>query len=249
MTGALRRMAAIGALLLGGVVLGAGAAGADLLPDTAAADWSSVAEYRIVPGDLVVVNFGPQELSPVDLRRNARVRPDGRISVYPVGDVIAAGRTPRELEQAIVSLLSVEIRNPRVTVEIAEFGGNQIHVLGRVANPGSFPIGPFTTVVQAIALSGGFSDDAARNSVIVFHRDGARTVKVARIRVDHALKTGQLNQDMVLSRFDIVYVPRSSIGNLNVFARQFFGDLQPIMNTALLGWELFNLDRIFVVSR
>ncbi len=230
------------------LAVASGTASAAFEADSLTTDWSLVDEYRIVPGDMVVVNFGPQELSATDLRRSARVRPDGRISVYPVGEVVAAGRTPRELEQALVSLLAVEVRNPRVTVEIAEFGGNQIHVLGRVENPGSFPIGPFTTVLQAIALSGGFKDDAARNSVIVFHRDGAKTVRVVRVRVDQVLKAGKVSQDMVLSRFDIVYVPRSSIGNLNVFTKQFFAEFQPVVTTALLGWELFHLDRVFLVG-
>jgi polysaccharide export outer membrane protein len=208
-----------------------------------------VPEYRIVPGDKLVLNFGPTPGTAVDVLREARVRPDGRISVFPVGDVVAAGRTVRELEAALVQLLAAELKQPRVTIELAEVAGNQVHVLGQVQNPGSYPAGPFMTLSQAISTAGGFSDDAARNDVLVFHRDGARTVRVARVPFDRAIKRGTLEGDIPLSRFDIVFVPRSSIGNLDVFARQLFTGPYLALNTALVGWQLFNLDRVYVAGR
>jgi polysaccharide export outer membrane protein len=213
--------------------------------DTLAMDWGAIPEYRIVPGDLLSLNFGPQEASPNDLVRDARVRPDGRISVFPIGDVVAAGRTPRELEQVLVNLLAAEFRNPRVTVEVREIAGNQVHVLGRVRLPGSYDAGPFMTTMQAIAKAGGFEDDAARNSVVVFHRNGAHTVQVAKLRLDASIKEGDLTADLPLSRFDIVYVPRSTIGNINVFARQFFTEQQGVLNFMFTGWQLFNLDKVY----
>ncbi|MBI5709181.1 MAG: SLBB domain-containing protein [Candidatus Eisenbacteria bacterium] len=213
--------------------------------DSVGMDWSKVAEYRIVPGDMLKLNFGPSSTaSGMDLVREARVRPDGRISVFPVGDVIAAGRTPGELQGMLLSLLSGEFKQPRVTVEVSEMAGNQVHVLGRVSKPGSFPVGPFTTLLQALSAAGGFTDDAARNSVLVFHRDGSSNVKVARVRVDRILKG---EGDVPLSRFDIVYVPRSTIGNVDVFARQFFGETAQVLTFGMVGWELFNLDRVFLV--
>lgn len=211
-------------------------------------NWARVPEYRIVPGDELTVNFGPNPNAIGDLVREVVVRPDGRISVYPVGDVVAAGRTPRELEAAVVELLSAEFRQPRVTVEVTKLAANQVHVLGRVKRPGSYEASSFLTVVQAITSAGGFEDDAARNSVIVFHREGARDVRVARIPVDRMLKNANLAMDLPLSRYDIVYVPRSTIGNIDVFARQFFGEPGQILSTAMLGWQLFNLDRVFVVA-
>jgi polysaccharide export outer membrane protein len=237
-------------LLLFLPLIGAGPspAGAAVSPDSSSMDWSRVPEYRIVPGDLLYLNFGQPDPNVVRETRNTRVRPDGRISVFPIGDVVAAGRTVRELEAALVSLLSAELRNPRVTVEVQQLAGNQVHVLGRVGRPGSYDIGPFTTLIQALSNAGGFSDDAARNSVVVFRRDGANTVRVHRVRVDQALKSGRLDADLVLSRFDIVYVPRSTIGNINVFSRQFFGEQISALHFALLGWELFRAERI-VISR
>ena len=128
-----------------GVIVALPAAAADhALPDSINGDWSQVAEYRLVPGDVLVLNYGPNEMTSNGfLEREVVVRPDGRISVFPVGDVVAAGRTTRELEAALVDLLSVTYREPRITVEVAKLAGNQIHVLGRVTRPGSFPADPF----------------------------------------------------------------------------------------------------------
>ena len=222
----------------------------DAMADSSAMDWSRVPEYRMVPGDELILNFGPQqEVGPgTELVRKQRIRPDGRISVYPIGDVVAAGRTVRELEAEVVGLLGAELKRPRVTIEITDIAGNEVHVLGRVDAPGSFKAAPYMTASQAIARAGGFKDDAARNSVLVFHRDGARTARVLRLRLGDALKRGRLEADLPLGRFDIVYVPRSAIGNLNVFAKQFFADNLSMLQFAFTGWELFNLDRVFVVG-
>ncbi len=213
-------------------------------PDTEGMDWSRVSEYRIVPGDMLAINVGPRADGTENIRE-LTVRPDGRITIYPVGDVVAAGLTPMELQKSITSLLSADFRSPRVTIELVAAAGNMVHVLGRVEHPGPVPAGPFFTVTQAIAGVGGFKDDAARNSVIVIHRDGAHSVSVARLHLDRVLK-GEEFVDFPLSRFDIVYVPRSSIGNLNLFITQFFGSFGPAVGTGLQGWELLNLDRVFV---
>jgi polysaccharide export outer membrane protein len=207
-------------------------------------DWSRVPEYRLVPGDRLYLDIGPRQDGNRDTRE-VTVRPDGRITVYPVGDVVAAGLTPMELQRSITSLLAVEQRSPRITVELVTAAGNMVHVLGRVDRPGAVPAGPFMTVMQAIAAAGGFKDDAARNSVIVMHRDGAHTLRVARLRMDRLMK-GEEYGDLPLSRFDIVYVPRSSVGNVSLFVQQFFGPLSSTLSSGLIGWELFNLDRVFV---
>lgn len=217
--------------------------------DTTGLDWSQVAEYIIVPGDVLHLNFGINPMGDRDVIREVSVRPDGRITVFPVGDVVAAGLTPRELQAALVRLLSSDLRDPRVTVEVAEFAGNMVHVLGQVNTPGAVKAGPFMTVLQAVAGAGGFRDDAARNSVLVFHRDGARTVRVTRVRLDRAIKAGDLSRDLPVGRFDIVYVPRNTISNIDLFTRQLFGGPQVALSTALTGWQLFNLDRVFVVAR
>ncbi len=215
------------------------------LADTTTMDWSKVPEYRIVPGDKLSINLGPRPDGVNDFLHDALVRPDGRITVYPVGDVVAAGLTPMELQRSIVGLLSADLRAPRATVEVVTMASNLVHVLGRVEKPGSVPVGAFMTVSQAVTAAGGFSTDAARSGVLLIHRDGAHSVSVRRVRVDRVLK-GTSFADPIVGRFDIVYVPRSTIGNIAVFMQQLFQQsLEPAVMTSYVGWELLNVDRVF----
>ena len=240
----LRRCLLLVVLCLGLTV--AARANTTLTPsDSTAMDWSRVPEYRIVPGDKLVLDYGHRADNGLPDIRDAWVRPDGRITVFPAGDVIAAGLTPMELQRNIIAILSQDLKLPRVVVSVAEVAGNVVHVMGRVERPGSYPAGPFVTVMQAITAAGGLKDDAARNSVLLFHRDGARTVEVSRVRLDR-LQHGDDLADQVVGRFDIIFVPRSTIGRIDVFAQQFIAPVGSAFSTALIGWELFNLDRVFV---
>ncbi len=209
-------------------------------------DWGSVPEYRIVPGDELELDFGPRETFDSHMINAVVVRPDGRITVYPVGDVVAAGHTPVEVQTEITRLLTGTYRNPRMTVEVTKSAASRIHVLGRVKKPGSVAAGALPTLMQALSEAGGFEDDAARGSVIVMRRVGLGSVVVTRVRVDRMLRSGG---DIPLNRFDIVYVPRSTIGNLDLFVSQFFNPLSTVGTTGMLGWELFNLDKVFQYYR
>lgn len=212
--------------------------------DSTAMDWSRVPEYRIVPGDKLSIDLGPKPDGVTEFIHEALVRPDGRITIYPVGDVIAAGLTPMELQRSLMGLLAADMRAPRATVEVTYMTGNLVHVLGRVERPNSVPVSAFMTVSQAVAAAGGFSNDAARNSVLLIHREGAHTVAVRRLRMDRVLK-GESFVDPPVGRFDIVYVPRSTVGNVSVFLNQLFNGLGPMTSTAFQGWELLNVDRVF----
>jgi protein involved in polysaccharide export with SLBB domain len=209
-------------------------------------DWGGTPEYRLVPGDELSLDFGPGEDFTGDVVRAVVVRPDGRITVYPVGDVVAAGHTPVELQAEITRLLAGELKLPRVTVEVTKTAANRVHVLGRVKRPGSQPVGLLPTLLQVISEAGGFEDDAARNSVIIMRRVGLSRVSVERVRVDRLLRGGG---DVPLGRYDIVYVPRSSIGNVDVFVDQFFTRILPVGSTVMQGWELFNLEKVFQYGR
>ncbi len=239
------RAALLCCLVLAGTLAAPAARAVEVATDSVGMDWSRVPEYRFVPGDRILLDLGPRLDAALDDRREQTVRPDGRITVYPVGDVVAAGLTPMDLQASIMELLSSDLRAPRVTVELVASTASVVHVLGRVERPGPVPAGPFITVSQAIAAAGGFRDDAARNSVVLIHRNGAHSVSVARVKMDRILKGIEFS-DVPLSRFDIVYVPRSSVGNLSLFVQQFFGPVAPAVQTAFVGWELFNLDRVFV---
>ena len=201
--------------------------------------------YRIAPSDQLSVDFGAA-LDGHPLRvDNLIVRPDGMITLNPIGDVRAAGRTPGELDSVLTEKYVDVFRQPNITVSVQRVAGNFVHVLGSVRLPGSFELTPNATVLQAIARAGGPANDGAMNNVILMRRTGPSSLVVRKIQLSRAIKQGLAAQDPYLRRFDIVYVPRTTIGDINQFVTQFFGPARTISEAFIFGWEAFHIERVF----
>jgi polysaccharide biosynthesis/export protein len=112
-----------------------------------------------------------------DISRSIPVRPDGKISLPLVGEVQAAGRTPLKLEQDIAARLKSYIGEPEVTVIVQQVNSQKFNILGQVNRPGTYPIVNSVTVLDAIALAGGFRDFAKQKSIYVLRQsaDGGQT--------------------------------------------------------------------------
>lgn len=112
-----------------------------------------------------------------DISRSIPVRSDGKISLPLVGEVQATGQTPLKLEQEIASKLKSYIAEPEVTVIVQQINSQKFNILGMVSRPGSFPIASASTVLDAIALAGGFRDFAKQKSIYILRQnsDGSQT--------------------------------------------------------------------------
>ncbi len=106
-----------------------------------------------------------------DISRSIPVRSDGKISLPLVGEVQAAGLTPAALEKDIASRLKNYISEPEVTVMVQTVNSQKFNILGQVAKPGSYVIANSPTVLDAIALAGGFRDFAKKKSVYVLRQE------------------------------------------------------------------------------
>jgi polysaccharide export outer membrane protein len=107
-----------------------------------------------------------------DLSRTVPVRPDGFISLPMAGELKADGKTPKELEQEIRQALKPYVQEPKVTVIVREVNASRVFVTGEVTRPGVYPMRGRISVLQAIALAGGFSDFADPGAIMVIRRDG-----------------------------------------------------------------------------
>ena len=105
-----------------------------------------------------------------DLSRTLPVRPDGFISLPMVGEVRAEGRTPNELADELREALKAYVQEPRVTVIVREVNSSRVFITGEVANPGAYPLRGRVSILQAIALAGGFTDFADRDCIVVLRR-------------------------------------------------------------------------------
>jgi polysaccharide export outer membrane protein len=120
-------------------------------------------DYRLVPGDKLRVEVykDPQ------LSQNVQVRPDGKITLPLANDITAAGHTPSELRDAIVSSLKTYMSNPTVTVMVVETVPPLIYVMGEVNGAGPQPLVGKMDVVQALATAKGFRDFADTKNIVI----------------------------------------------------------------------------------
>jgi len=112
-----------------------------------------------------------------DISRSIPVRSDGKISLPLVGEVQATGQTPLKLEQEIAAKLKNYISEPEVTVIVQQINSQKFNILGQVTKPGSYVITNSATVLDAIAMAGGFRDFAKQKSIYILRQnvDGTQT--------------------------------------------------------------------------
>ena len=148
----------------------AGCTGLDSLPPLPN---TAPGTYTLGPGDQVrIITFGEQQLT-----GEFRVDAAGEIALPLVGNVHAAGLTPRELNKAVEAALSKSslYRNPSVSSEVIAY--RPIFILGEVARPGQYPYQPEMTVVTAVAIAGGFTYRAVTNKFSIVRITGSRSLE------------------------------------------------------------------------
>jgi polysaccharide export outer membrane protein len=165
-------------------------------------------QYRYLIGPLDTVNVVVWR-SP-ELSMTGPVRPDGRISVPLVEDVLALGRNPTDLAREIEKALSKYIRDPVVTVMVTGFQGpysEQIRVIGEAARPQSVPYRQGMTLLDLMVLVGGLTDFAAGNSAVLVR--GAEGGKQYSVRLRDLVKRGDIGANVDVKPGDILIIPQS----------------------------------------
>src|SRR5918911_5037577 len=140
-------------------------------------------EYRVGAGDKLRVEVykDPQ------LSQSVQVRPDGKITLPLVGDLEATGRTPLELRDIIAKSLKEYITNPTVTVIVVEAVASQVYVMGEVTRPGPMQLHGPTTILQALAMAGGFKEFANTKDVRVLRPNASGKMETLRFNYKDAL--------------------------------------------------------------
>ena len=136
--------------------------------------------YAIAAGDLLNIRVYDQDA----ISTRCRVGPDGKIALPLAGEIEAQGQRPAALARNIEARLKPFIVAPSVAITVEEAQSVKISVVGEVSHPGVFVINPGAGVVQALALAGGITEFADRDSIFVLR---ARAAKAPlRIRLDYA---------------------------------------------------------------
>jgi len=153
--------------------------------------------------DLLAINVWKEP----DISRQVPVRSDGKISLPLVGEVKAAGETPLKLEQDLAARLKNYIDEPEVTVIVQQINSQKFNILGQVNHPGSFSLANSATVLDAIALAGGFRDFAKQKSIYVLRENPDGSETRLRFNYKEVVKGQNPAQNVKLQPRDTVVVP------------------------------------------
>jgi polysaccharide export outer membrane protein len=186
---------------------------------------ASLPKYYLQPGDTLSIKL---MLNP-ELNEDVVVGPDGHISTAEVPDEIAAGRTVPELRAALLHDYSRDLTKPRLSVEVKSFATTEVYVAGEVGLPGVFAAptsGPPLTLAEAIARAGGVKPTADVGRVFIIRRPvaGAQPQLLA-TDYDKVTKAIDARADVTLAPFDLVYVPKSGIAEVDAIWDQYVNQI------------------------
>jgi polysaccharide export outer membrane protein len=158
--------------------------------------------YTIGPGDTLEISVWRDE----SLSREVIVPPDGVISFPLIGDVNVIGMTVGKLRQTVTKRLSDYVPDATVTVILKAFDSLRAFVIGKVKNPGMYPISLETNVMQVLSMAGGLNPYASENNIHILRQIKGDSVKIP-FSYGDVLKGRNLKQNIALLRGDVVVVP------------------------------------------
>jgi polysaccharide biosynthesis/export protein len=159
--------------------------------------------FVIGAGDVLAINVWKEP----DISKSVPVRSDGKISLPLAGEVQAAGRTPLKLEQDIAAKLKNYISEPDVTVIVQQINSEKFNILGQVVRPGSYLLTSAATVLDAIAIAGGFRDFAKKKSIYVLRQNADGTQTKLPFNYKEVIKGQNLQQNIKLQSGDTLVIP------------------------------------------
>jgi len=159
--------------------------------------------FQIGSDDVLAINVWKEP----EISRSVPVRSDGKVSLPLVGEVQASGQTPKQLETEISKKLSSYISEPEVTVIVQQVRSQRFNILGQVSHPGTYPLSNPTTVLDAIAVAGGFRDFAKQKSIYVLRQLPNGTSSRLPFNYKDVIKGKDVQQNIKLEPRDTVYVP------------------------------------------
>jgi polysaccharide export outer membrane protein len=160
-------------------------------------------DYIIGPSDILAIDVWKD----TELTRTITVRPDGKISLPLVGELDVNGLTAKQVQHLIVQRLAEYISNPQVTVMVQEVKSQTYVIVGKVVKPGSYELGKPTTVLEAIAIAGGFLDFAKVNKVKIIRPRAGGQPETLYFDYKQVLKGKNTEQNVDLRNGDTIVAP------------------------------------------
>jgi protein involved in polysaccharide export with SLBB domain len=162
--------------------------------------------YRLAASDSFDLTF---PLSPEYNQLAVTVQPDGFVTLFSVGDVKVQGQTVPELTDTVRNAYGKILHDPIVSIALKDFNKPYFIADGQVGHPGKYDLREETTLSQAIAIAGGFTEDAKHSQVILVHRVGDQYVSAQIFDVKKMEAKGDLREDPYVHPGDQILVPKN----------------------------------------
>lgn len=185
-------------------------------------------KYIILPGDTLQIRytFHPE------MNQEVAVQPDGKITASLLGPIGVGGMTTTRVGQLIVEKASDQLRNPEVVVNITRFAERNVYVGGEVKKEGMVRYRKGLTPLQAIIAAGGLTESARADSVILVRRTGGSDEETISRKLNVAESVAEGKEMILLAPEDIVYVPKTSVAEANLWVKQHITDLFPFFRSS-----------------
>ena len=168
--------------------------------------------YRLRKSDVLQVSF---IFSP-EYDQLVTVQPDGFIALKGAAAVFAEGQSLPELTQAIVQAYGF-MHDPEISVTLKDFEKPFFLAGGQVSRPGKYELRAPTTVTEAVAIAGGFTEQAKHSQVVLFRRVRDGFVETRVLNVKAMLKSKNLDEDVTLKPGDMLFVPQNRISKIRKY--------------------------------
>lgn len=180
--------------------------------------------YRINPGDMLRLSF----FYDPEMSQEVLVRPDGRVSLHLVDEVMAAGRTTDELDAELTEAYAAYFNRPEVTVAVTKMAEAVVYIGGEVRSPSMVGLRGRMTVLQGIMRTGGFDTTAKVKQVLLVRRSpqGERQIYALNLRDSMSMESSL--DDVYLQAADLVIVPPKAIAKVNQFVDEYITGIIPL---------------------
>ena len=158
--------------------------------------------YHIGPGDVLEISVWKAEF----LTRQLIVPPDSNLAFPLIGEINVKNMTIKDLRKAVTEKISEYVPDATVTVMLITINSLKAYVIGKVNNPGVFPIALDTTVMQILSMAGGLNPFASEKKIHILREENNKTMKLP-FNYKEVLKGENLEQNIILKRGDVIVVP------------------------------------------
>ncbi len=187
-------------------------------------------DYRLQVGDALAI----RSYFDAQLNQEVVVRPDGKVSVLLIGDILVTGMTPQELAARIREPYKRLVGGTDVTVALTRSAGMNVYLSGEVRAPSLLQMDGNLTLLQAMARAGGTLPSANTGNVLLIRNRDDGTLMVSKVDLEKILRNE--SPDVFLQRRDVVYVPKSEIAQAGQFVEQYINAIVPRFVQLQFGW-------------